>query len=491
MSGDRRSTTRRAGTRSPAAPPLSRGEVRAGRRKRQRRRTLLKTAVVAALVVTVGGGSLAYAFYEKLDGNIRTADVSPVLGDDRPGRSAHGALNIALIGSDSRAGTGGAYGRGHAAQHSDTLMVLHVSADRRWATAVSLPRDSWVEVPSCDLGDGTTSRPATGKINSAFAVGSSRGGAAGGAACAIKTVERNTGLRIDHFLEVDFSGFKNMVDALGGVPLCLPEGIEDTKAALSLPAGCQKLSGDQALGFARARYSLGDGSDIGRIGRQQELLTAILKSVQDRKLDAPSMYRLAEAATKSLTVDDGLGGLGGLLGLAQDLQAMPGGAVTFVTVPNQPRSLEVPSDKANVVWKPAAEKLFAALRDDRRVGRDGAPLAPADSGGQAPSDPSGPSDPAAAERRDVKLTVLNGTGVPGKAAEIAGRLAADGFGRAGTGNATEREAVTVVRYGRDGEAVARALAGALGIDTSRLRPAEGAAPSVTLVIGADHDAAGL
>ncbi|MGP3690500.1 LCP family protein [Streptomyces sp. IBSNAI002] len=455
---------------------------------RSRRRRLLRAGAFAALAMTLGGGALAYACYENLDGNIKSADLAAALGDDRPARSPQGAVNIALIGSDSRAGTGGAYGKGYTSQQSDTLMVLHLSADHRRATVVSLPRDSWVDIPSCDLGDGKTSRPTKAKINSAFAVGSSHGGVAGGAACAIKTVELNTGLHIDHFMEIDFSGFKDVVDALGGVRMCLPQPIADKKASVSLPAGCQTLDGEQALGFARARYSLGDGSDIGRIGRQQELLTEIFRTVQDKKFDAPALYRLADAATGSLTVDNGLGGLSGLLGLARDLQAMPEHGLTFVTVPNQPRALTVPTDKANVVWKPAAAELFAALREDRPVGKDAKPLAEPGSG---VPDPGGPS--ASSTRRDTEVSVLNGTGLTGKASEIAAKATADGFGKVTTGNTATREATTVIRYAPGREEAARALAAALGLDPSLLRPADAGAPApaVTLVIGADHSSAGL
>ncbi|MCX4781822.1 LCP family protein [Streptomyces sp. NBC_01264] len=485
MSREHRRRAPRSGAGRPARAPLPGQPRRACGRSRRRR--LLKAGTLAALVMTLGGGALAYACYEKLDGNITSADLASALGDDRPARSPRGAVNIALIGSDSRAGTGGAYGKGYTSQQSDTLMVLHLSADHRRATVVSLPRDSWVDIPSCDLGDGKTSRPTKAKINSAFAKGSSHGGVAGGAACAIKTVELNTGLHIDHFMEIDFSGLKSMVDALGGVRMCLPQAIHDKKASVSLPAGCQQLDGEQALGFARARYSLGDGSDIGRIGRQQELLTEIFRSVRDKKLDAPAMYRLADAATTSLTVDSELGGLSGLLGLAQDFRAMPEGGLTFVTVPNQPRSLEVPADKANVVWKPAAAELFAALREDRPVDGAGKPLVGSGTGAR---DAGGAT---AAVRAATEVAVLNGSDETGKAAGIAPKVTAAGFGKVTTGNTAAPEPATVIRYGPGGEPAARALADALNLDPSRLRPASAGAPGtgLTLVIGADHSSAGL
>ncbi|MFE9560035.1 LCP family protein [Streptomyces sp. NPDC006487] len=483
MSGSRRAATRQSGSAPPHARPRSREQARSRDRNRNRRRTLARSGIIAALVLAVGGSSLAYALYRKLDGNITTADVASSLGDDRPAQSPPGALNIALIGSDSRDGTNGRYGKGLATHNSDTLMVLHLSADRKRATVVSLPRDSWVDVPSCDLGGGKTSRPTTAKINSAFAVGSSNGGVAGGAACTIKTVELNTGLHIDHFMEIDFSGFKNMVNALGGVQMCLPKAVKDKKASLDLPAGCQKLGGEQALGFARARYSLGDGSDIQRIGRQQQLLTAIFTTVGEKKLNAAAMYRLADAASKSLTVDSKLGGLSTLLGLAKDFQGMPKDRLTFLTVPNYPRSLDVPTDKANVVWKSSAKELFAALRDDKPVDEEGRP--------QDPSGTAQGSGTAARARGDITVTVLNASSTTGKAAATAEKLAGAGFRTAAPGNApAQRE--TVIRYGPSGKPAALALATALGLDPGVLRQqGTGASSRVTLILGTDHSSLGL
>ncbi|MEV7417090.1 LCP family protein [Streptomyces sp. NPDC089919] len=485
MSRARHSAAGQPGTAPPRPRSRSRQGARARNRTGNRRRSLFKAGIIGALVLTVGGGSLAYAFYSKLDGNIATADITSSLGDERPAKSPPGAMNIALIGSDSRDGANGRYGKGLITHNSDTLMVLHLSADHERATVVSLPRDSWVDVPSCDLGGGKTSRPTKAKINSAFAVGSSHGGGvAGGAACTIKTVELNTGLHIDHFMEIDFSGFKHMVNALGGVQMCLPKAVKDKKASLDLSAGCQKLDGEQALGFARARYSLGDGSDIGRIGRQQELLNTIFATVQQKKLDAPAMYRLADAATKSLTVDSKLGGLSALLGLAQDFQGMSKDQLTFLTVPNYPRSLDVPSDKANVVWKSSAKELFAALRDDKPVDEEGRPLT-------APGTERGSAGATAPERSAITVTVLNASGVTGKAAETAGRLTAAGFHAAPPGNAAgARE--TVIRYGPGGKPAAQAVATALGLGAGVLREQPtGTASAITLVLGTDHSSLGL
>ncbi|GEC10244.1 transcriptional regulator [Streptomyces spinoverrucosus] len=323
--------------------------------------------VVAAVT---GAGSAVWAYY-KLNGNLTTADISGLVGDDRPPAVSTKALNIALIGSDSRKGLDGQYGTGLTSAQSDTLMVLHLSADRKRATVVSVPRDSWVEIPSCDLGDGERSKPHSFKINEAFALGSADGGVAGGAACTIRTLEHNTGLRIDHFVEVNFAGFKDMVNALGGVKMCLEEPVKDTKAHLDLPAGCQTIKDEDALAYVRARYSLGDGSDIGRIGRQQEFLQALADKARSKLFDPAALYAFLDAATKSLTTDTQLGSLSKLTDLAKDLKSVPRDQLTFVTVPNVPRSTVEPSDQANVIWKkPQAQKLFTALARDEPVDAD-------------------------------------------------------------------------------------------------------------------------
>jgi LCP family protein required for cell wall assembly len=322
--------------------------------------------------------------YHRLDSNIHSADINSRLGDDRPVDTNPGAQNIVVLGSDSRQGLGGQYGNGFTTAQSDTLMLVHLAADRKSATVLSIPRDSWVSIPSCQEGDGTLTAPHHAKINEAFALGSLKGDKATGAACTIKTVEQNTGVRVDHFVVVDFEGFKQMVNALGGVDVCLPRPVDDPKAHLKLPAGHSVIRDEQALAFVRERYALGDGSDLGRIGRQQQFMAALAAKAQAQLFNPAAMYGFLRAATSSITTDSGLGSLSKLFSLGQSVRSLPAGAITFLTVPNYPRALEVSSDTANVLWKqPDANAIFAALRSDTPIGRNGVP-----SGAASPS-PSG------------------------------------------------------------------------------------------------------
>ncbi|MEV7677737.1 LCP family protein [Streptomyces sp. NPDC088341] len=443
--------------------------ARSGGRPRPPRRRIGRWIALAAALLVLGTSGAGGWLYTRLSGNIQGAGVDDAIGDNRPG-ATQGGQNILVIGSDSREGAGDGYGRGLTTMQSDTLLLLHVGGSGKWATVVSFPRDSWVRIPACDQGDGTFSVPHDFKINEAFAIGGSTGDTGKAAACAIKTVEQNTRVRVDHFLVVDFRGFTGMINALGGVEICPERPIHDRKAHLDLRAGCQTVKDSQALGYVRARYSLGDGTDIGRIGRQQEFMRALAARAKARLYDPRALYGFLDSATGSLTTDPELAGLKPLYELASGLTSLPTERISFLTVPNYPRERDVPSDRANVVWNgPAAQRLFTALTLDREM--TGALLA-----GAARQLP-----PAAAT---VAVTVLNGTGVPGKARETAGRLRGLGFRISGTGNAPAPADRTTLSYPEgladQARAVAARLPGLVPVRSDRAAPG-----TVTLTIGPD------
>ncbi|AUY51503.1 LytR family transcriptional regulator [Streptomyces sp. CB01881] len=329
---------------------------------RRRRRWLMITAGVLAFLL-VACGALLWIAYRKLDGNIQTDSATDRLlarlEADRPSRTAgaKGAENILLIGSDDRTGANASYGEA-GGQRSDTTILLHVAADRRHATAVSIPRDVMVTVPACEKPDGTRSRPALLQFNAAFE--------SGGPACSIRTVEQLSGIRIDHYVILDFTGFKAMVDAVGGVEVCAPQAIHDKDAKLDLPAGRQTLHGEQALGYVRARETLGDGSDTQRMGRQQQFLAALIRKVQSQGvlLNPARLWPVLDAATSSVKADAGLSSLGALYDLTQDLRGIPSADVVFLTAPRRPYRFD--SDRDEFV-QPQTTQLFTALRDDRPV----------------------------------------------------------------------------------------------------------------------------
>ncbi|WP_333751302.1 LCP family protein [Streptomyces sp. IBSBF 2394] len=331
--------------------------------KRRRRRRRLGIAGIVVVALAGGAVGVGWVVYAKLSGNI-TADEAAAAElaryeKERPTSLVRGAQNILLIGSDSRSGEGNArYGRDSGTERSDTTILLHLSAGRDSVTAVSLPRDLMVDVPGCHRPDGSLTQPALQQFNYAFA--------AGGSACSIRTVEKLTGIRIDHHVVVDFEGFKEMVDALDGVEVCLRKPVDDKDAKLKLPAGRVTLDGEQALGYVRARKSLGDGSDTDRMDRQQRFLGALVSKVQsnDVLLNPVKLYPVLDAATSSLTTDPDLASLRGLYDLVRGLRGIPTEHVQFLTVPRESYTGDANRDQ---LVQPDAEKLFTRLRTDEPV----------------------------------------------------------------------------------------------------------------------------
>jgi len=329
-----------------------------------RRKILIwgSSALALLLVAVTGTG---YVMLKHFNTNIQQDDITGLLGD-QPVNTHPQAENILVLGSDSRQGLSKAYGSGLVTDQSDTLMVIHIPADRKWAEVMSIPRDSWVSIPSCEMGDGQLSSPTQYKINEAFAIGNLDGNNTElGVACTVKTIEQDTGIYINHFIVVNFTGFENMVAALGGVYECNPTPINDPNSGLHLSAGTHLLTPAQALSYVRARYTLGNGSDLERIGRQQAFMSSLIGRVKSELLDPIAIYKFLDAATKSLTIDSQLGGVTGLYDLGESLRSIPSSKIAFFTIPNFPRGEVVPGDDANVLWtQPEDNEIFASFRDD-------------------------------------------------------------------------------------------------------------------------------
>ncbi|BFO22124.1 LCP family protein [Streptomyces sp. KM77-8] len=333
-----------------------------GRARRRRRRWALGTGL-AVVVVLLGATGAGWVVYMKLERNITPDEAAAAelarYEKERPATLTEDARNILLIGSDTRSGQENArYGHDAGTERSDTVILLHLSTVRRSATAVSIPRDLMVDVPGCRRPGGSRSAPAFTMFNSAFSVG--------GSACTIRTVEMLTDIRVDHHVVVDFAGFKDMVDAVDGVEVCLREPVDDKDAGLRLPAGRVTLNGEQALGYVRARKTLGDGSDTSRMERQQRFLGALVNKVSgnDVLLNPVKLYPVLDAATSSLTTDPGLASLRSLYDLVRGLRDIPTDGVQFLTVPREPYTGNVNRDQ---LAQPAAENLFERLRKDTPV----------------------------------------------------------------------------------------------------------------------------
>lgn len=344
--------------------------ARRGRTTVPRRVTLVVVALLAF------GGSATAVAVSRLRGNVATVgslDGLIAAPTDSPteqaaaDRSAGRAVTFVMLGSDTRAGENAAIGGADDGMRADTTIVVHVSADRRRVDAVSIPRDSEARIPACHLDRdqaGRMSRPRTDKFNAAFAIGGSTGDLGLAAACTLSTIAANTGLAVTDFALVDFAGFQGMVDAIGGIRVCVPTAIKDYKGntALDLAAGWHDLDGPQALDYVRARYITGsDGSDVQRITRQQKFIAAVLrKALSADVLTSPvSLARFLDAGTRSLTMSDGL--KAELPGLAWRLRDVEPSAVTFATVPWGPGT------KGRIVWTGDATTLWERIAADEPI----------------------------------------------------------------------------------------------------------------------------
>ncbi|MFD7767649.1 LCP family protein [Streptomyces sp. NPDC059787] len=337
------------------------GESTPGHRGKGRR-GLKVAAWTAAGVVALGGTGAGYV-YVKLNGNIESLDIDRVLGTDRPEKAGNGSENILVLGSDTRSGGNRELGGGtdDGSARSDTAMIVHVHDGRTRASVVSVPRDTVVDRPECTDTDGGTHPAARGVMfNSAYATG--------GAACAVKTVESITDLRMDHYLEVDFTGFREVVDELGGVEVTTGEDIEDPDSHLDLKAGTHRLDGEQALGLVRTRHGVGDGSDLGRIQLQQAFVKALARQVGEvGVLTGPKkLYDLADTATRTVTTDSDLGSVNALMSFAAGLKNITPAGLWMVTMP-------VTYDPANgnrvLIEKTKAQQVWNALKNDRPIPR--------------------------------------------------------------------------------------------------------------------------
>ncbi|MET9257791.1 LCP family protein [Streptomyces sp. NPDC003717] len=453
-------------------------------------------STVAVLILVVAGAG--YLYYEHLNGNIEKG--ARTAGDSKAARSEPNAagqtpLNILLIGSDSRASDenvklgGGKNERGNAPL-ADVQMLIHLSADRKSAAMVSIPRDTRVDIPACKDPDSGKAYPATNDIINVTL-------GRGGAGCTLATWENLTGVYIDHWMTIDFAGVVRMADAVGGVEVCVNQNVWDRSTAavhggsgLKMTKGTHKVQGEQALQWLRTRHAW--GSDPMRARAQHMYLNSMLRTLQQQNAftDAPRLMDLAEAATKSLTVSEEIGTVKKLYDLGKQLKTVPADRITMATMPTD----QDPQNANHLVPAGAdAEKMWAMLRDDVSFDKKGSPAKKPAAGtgtAEAGSAPA-PGDSPAADG-DIDVLVRNGTRstalgpVSGRAATVAGALNAKGFTQAAkdTSPAVSQE-TTVVRYPSDDLAGdAHRVADALGIPASSVRKSADVS-GITLVVGSD------
>ncbi|MCA1780681.1 MAG: LCP family protein [Dermatophilaceae bacterium] len=379
----------------------------------------MRWLLAALLVVAVGGLGVAYA---NLSGNIDTIDLIQSVGTDRPTAVVDGPLNILVMGSDTRQGIGtDEYGTDTAegGAHSDTNLLVHLSADRRRAMVVSIPRDSMVPAPeTCNDLRSTVADGVVRQWNMNYNQG--------GPGCVIRTLEGNTDIRVDHFVVIDFAGFQEMVDALGGIEVCLPQDVSDRDAQFELAAGRHVLDGKQALGYVRVRKQIGDGSDLGRIERQQAFMSSVAQKAMSTSLllRPDRLYGFLDAATESMTTDSELSSTA-LARIANSVRSIGLDKVEFVTVPTEVYE----KDPNRVQWTEEADVLWESIRYDRPLTEDEPPPTTSPTVSAAP-----PSEPLTVSPDELSVSIVNASGVSGLAAQTASALAVQGFVAMAGGN---------------------------------------------------------
>jgi len=433
-------------------------------------RILLTILSVMVLLATVVGAGVSVVMGQ-LQGNITAVDIS----ENVDPKSAAEPLNIVneetgtfepltvvLMGSDTREGKGNG-GFGSAAEiggeRSDTTIVMHIAGDRKSAIGVSIPRDTIITLPTCKK-DGKKVGGYQGRFNQAIELG--------GPGCTLKAIEEMSGLDIANFMLVDFRGFKRIVDAVGGVEICLEEPVDDPLSGLKLDAGKHVVAGEEALAFVRARKTLGDGSDTSRIRRQQAFLSSLMRQVlsSGTLLNPAALLGVLDAATESLTADPQMADINNLKDLALSLKDLKPKDVTFTTLPWTPNSdgatVSVNAEKAKPIW--------AAMKNDTR-------WPPA--GGNGEDVPLLKTPP-----ENIRVTVLNGTPTPGLAKKAAKQLRKQGFIVESVDNAeTTDYTATTVLYDPKWDESAETLSYAAGATVTEKVKKQGAV--LTLVLGTD------
>ncbi|MFH0244081.1 LCP family protein [Streptomyces sp. HK10] len=460
-------------------------------KKSTKKKVLLWTGGVTAFLVT-GTAVAAYLAYEHFNANIDTVDV----GDAAEGGfGSDGPLNILLIGTDKRTGEGNkGYGDNDSPGHADTTFLFHVSADRTNATVMSIPRDLITDIPDCPTRqeDGTT-EVVPGQQDVRFNISLGQAGRDPG--CTMRTVGELTGLDIHHFMMADFNAVKTLTTAVGGVPVCLEKPVDDPKSHLKLPAGESVVEGEQALAFVRTRNSFGNSGDLDRIKVQQQFLSSMIRQFKsnDTLTDPGKLWDLAEAATKALTVDTGIGTIKKLSALGGELSGIKTKNISFLTLPVVDNPTE--KIKATVIPDPTkAPQVFAMLREDISFTEVEKKEKAAKDRAKKEQEALLKGERAAAS--DVRVEILNGGKIAGAAQTTLTWLqnTQSVLKSSNGGNAPEQLDRTTLEYGPGQADQARRLADIMGLPASALKPgAEDAGPMepMVLTLGADFKEAGV
>ncbi|MGW2131681.1 LCP family protein [Streptomyces coelicoflavus] len=483
---------------TPEEPPPGRRDRRRPAKKKAKKKSrgkkiLLWTGGTMAFVI-LAVGTAGYLYLQHLNDNIESL---PDDGASTGGFQKDQAINILLIGTDKRTGSGNdGYGDKGSAGHADTTLLLHVSKDRSNATALSIPRDLIVDIPDCP----TTQEDGSTKViagSSGVRFNQSLGQSGRTPSCTMRTVTELTGVKPDNFMVADFNAVKTLSSAVEGVDVCLAKDINDPDSHLNLSKGEHTIEGEEALAFVRTRHSVGFGGDLSRIELQQQFLSSLMRKLKSNDtLTSPTkMVKLAEAATEALTVDSKLDSIGKLKDLGLELGKLDTKNLTFATVPVKDNPAE--ETPVTVVLKEGpAQQVFDMVKNDvsftevKKKEKEKKKKEDAAVAARLEGEKSEPSE--------VRVRVLNG----GASAGSAGRELTYLQNEAGVtksenaGNAPADIAKTTLEYAPDQADQARALAEILGLSGAAMKPGESVTnsqglPTMTLTLGKDFKGAGV
>ncbi|WAU79288.1 LCP family protein [Streptomyces sp. Qhu-G9] len=473
--------------RAPQGPPPGR---RKGRPNQSRGKKILVWTGGTMAFLLVGASTAGYLYWKHLNDNITSVSDD---GAGTGGFSKDRAINVLLVGTDKRTGSGNSgYGDSGSAGHADTTVVLHVSKDRTNATALSIPRDLITDIPDCP----TTQEDGSTKVipgQPGIRFNNSLGQEGRTPSCTMRTVTELTGIKLDHFMIADFNAVKTLTTAVEGVDVCLAKDIDDPDSKLKLSKGKHSIEGEEALAFVRTRHSVGFGGDLSRIEIQQQFLSSLMRKLKSKgTLTSPTkLVKLAEAGTQALTVDSKISSITRLRDLGLELGKFDTKNLSFTTVP----VIDNPAEKvkATVVLKePNAKELFSLIRNDvsltavkQQKKKEKAEVAARLKGDRA----------AAA---DVRVQVFNGGAAAGSAQETLSWLQLEEgvLKSENGGNAGKSIAKTTLEYAPDQADQARKLADVMGLAASALKPGKSVKnsqglPAMTLTLGEDFQGAGV
>ncbi|MEU2586323.1 LCP family protein [Streptomyces avermitilis] len=472
----------------PDEPPPGRRRGRTKPKKSRTKKIVLWTGGSMAFVL-VAVTAAGYLYLKHLEGNVQTTDVGDAA---KSGFSKDDAFNLLIIGTDKRTGAGNeGYGDKNSVGHADTNILLHVSKDRTNATALSIPRDLIVDVPDCETKQSDGSKKVIqGTQNVRFNTSLGQFGRDPG--CTMRTVKAVTGIVPDHFMMADFNAVKTLTSAVDGVTVCVGKAVNDPDSHLKLPKGESTIEGEQALAFLRTRHSFGNQGDLDRIKVQQQFLGALSRKMtsSDTLTNPKKLLDLAEAATKALTVDLGIGKVSTLKDVALELKKVPPKNITFTTVP----VIDNPAEKVHatvVVNQTTAPQVFDMIKNDvsftavkQEKKKEKAAVAARLKGSRSAAS-------------DIRVDIYNGGALSGAAQETLSWLQnTEGVTKSSQlGNAGKTLSKTTLEYSPDQADQARKLADLMGLPAAQMKPGKSeknsqGLPAIVLTLGKDFKGAG-